>query len=239
MGTVMPRPLADARRWVRHGTALFMSRTELGDSDLAEPSALPGWTRKHVLDHVGANADALGNLIRWAATGEPAPMYASPGERAAGIERGSRLPAPDLRAWLRRSADALEEAMTRLSDEQWKASVLTAQGRTVPATEVPWMRSREVYIHAVDLATGLSFAGLPAGFLTALCDDVAGKRGTGPGPALVLNAADTGGRWELPGDGEAVTVSGPLAEVAAYLTGRASHLTTAGGRAAPALPAWL
>lgn len=219
---MMARSFADARWWMRDGTALFIGLTDLGESALARPSALPGWTRKHVVAHVAANADALGNLIRWAATSEPTPMYASPAERAAGIERGSRLPARDQTEWLRRSADALEEAMTHLSDEQWQASVLTAQGRTVPSTEVPWMRSREVYIHAVDLATGLSFADLPAGFLTALCDDVAGKRSTGPSPALVLEATDTGGRWELPGDGEGVTVSGPagLALTAANLRKR-------------------
>jgi uncharacterized protein (TIGR03083 family) len=235
----MPRSFADAREWMRHGTALFTSRTDLGEGALAEPSALPGWTRKHVLAHVAANADALGNLVRWAATGEPTPMYASPADRAAGIDRGRQLPARDLTAWLRRSAGTLEEAMTRLSDEQWQASVLTAQGRTVPATEVPWIRSREVYVHAVDLATGLSFADLSAGFLTALCDDVAGKRSKGPGPALVLAATDTSGRWKLPGDGEAVTLAGPLAEITAYLTGRANRLTTAGGEEPPVLPPWL
>ncbi len=235
----MPRSLADARDWMRHGTTLFTSRTDLGEGALAEPSALPGWTRKHVVAHVAANADALGNLIHWAATGEPAPMYASPADRAVGIERGRRLPARDLTAWLRRSADTLEEAMTRLSEDRWQAPVLTAQGRTVPATEVPWMRSREVYVHAVDLATGLSFAGLPDGFLTALCDDVASKRSKGPGPALVLAATDTGRQWNLPGTGEAVTLTGPLAEITAYLTGRANRLTAAGGQAAPVLPPWL
>jgi N-methylhydantoinase B len=72
--------------------ALFMSQTDLGDRALGEPSALPGWTRRHVLAHVAAYADALGNLVRWAATGEPAPMHASPADRAAGIERGRQLP---------------------------------------------------------------------------------------------------------------------------------------------------
>jgi uncharacterized protein (TIGR03083 family) len=235
----MPRSFADARGWVRYGTALFIGLTDLRESALAEPSALPRWTRRHVVAHVAANASALGNLIRWAATGERTLMYASPEDRAAGIERGSRLPARDLTAWLRCSADALEAAMTCLSDEQWQAPVLTAQGRTVPATEVPWMRSREVYVHAVDLATGLSFADLPAGFLAALCDDVAAKRSAGPGPPLVLETADVGGRWTLPGDGEAVTLTGPLAEIIAYLTGRANRLTTIDGEAPPVLPPWL
>ncbi|MFF2065530.1 hypothetical protein ACFVWZ_27615 [Streptomyces sp. NPDC058200] len=40
--------------------------------------------------------DALGNLVHWAATGEPAPMYVSPEGRSTGIEQGSRLPAAEL-----------------------------------------------------------------------------------------------------------------------------------------------
>lgn len=233
---------ADARRWTRDGTTLLLTEAAvLGAAALGAPSALPGWTRKQLLAHVAANAEALGNLVHWAATGEPTPMYASAGDRAAGIERGALLPAEELNAWLRRSAQALDEAMTALSDQQWQAPVKTAQGRTVPATEVPWLRAREVYVHAVDLATGLSFAELPADFRAALCDDVVAKRGNAPGPALILEAADTGGRWELPGqrDGNVVTLSGPLAEITAYLTGRAHKLTTVGGEPAPVLGPWL
>jgi uncharacterized protein (TIGR03083 family) len=235
----MPVDLTDALRWTRDGATRFLAEADLDEAALGEPSALPGWTRRHLLAHVAANADALGNLVHWAATGEPTPMYASPGDRAAGIERGARLPGAELGAWLRRAAQELDDAMAALSDEQWQAPVLTAQGRTVPATEVPWLRAREVYVHAVDLATGLSFAELPAGFCTALCADVVAKRRNAPGPALVFEAAETGGRWELAGDGEPVVLPGPLAEITAYLTGRACKLTTAGGEPAPVLGPWL
>jgi maleylpyruvate isomerase len=241
----MPGPFADftdARRWTRDGTTQLISETAgLGEAALGAPSALPGWTRKHLVAHVAANAEALGNLVHWAATGEPTPMYSSQGERAAGIERGALLPADELNAWLQRSAQALDDAMTALSDDQWQAPVKTAQGRTVPATEVPWLRAREVYVHAVDLATGLSFAELPADFRAALCDDVVAKRASAqaPGPTLVLEAVDAGRQWDLPGDGDAVTLSGPLAEVTAYLTGRPHKLTTADGDAAPDLGPWL
>jgi uncharacterized protein (TIGR03083 family) len=237
----MHRALADARRWMRQGTALLLKEADLDDAALNRPCALPGWTRRHLIAHVAANADALGNLVQWAATGEPTPMYASPAERAAGIENGAKLPVGELVGWLRRSADMLEGAMARLGSEQWRVWVRTAQGRTVAAAEVPWMRSREVWIHAVDLAAGLAFADLPADFLAALCEDVIAKRGAQPGHALILTATDTGGRWELPGDGTAaaVSLSGPLADVAAYLTGRAHQLTTVGGAAAPELAPWL
>lgn len=237
----MPADLSDARRWTRDGTTLFLAEADLDEAALGEPSALPAWTRRHLLAHVAANAGALGNLVHWAATGEPTPMYSSPGDRAAGIERGALLPDAELGAWLRAAAQALDDAMAKLSAGQWQAPVLTAQGRTVPATEVPWLRAREVYVHAVDLATGLSFAELPAGFCAALCADVVAKRAAAQasGPALVLEALDTGGRWQLPRDNEPIVLAGPLAEITAYLTGRAHKLTTARGEPAPVLGPWL
>ncbi|MFB6770557.1 maleylpyruvate isomerase family mycothiol-dependent enzyme [Streptomyces sp. NPDC056337] len=232
----MPRTFDEALEWTGLGTRLL---TGAADAALDEPSALPGWTRGHVVAHVAANADALGNLVHWAATGEETPMYASPEDRAAGIEKGALLSAAALRAWLRDSARRLETAMDALGAERWGAPVVTAQGRTVPAAELPWMRSREVCVHAVDLDTGVSFADLPAGFLTALCEDVVGKRASGPGPALLLTASDADARWELPGAGAPVEVTGPLAGLTAYLTGRANTLATPQGGPAPALGPWL
>ncbi|CCK31887.1 mycothiol-dependent maleylpyruvate isomerase [Streptomyces davaonensis JCM 4913] len=224
----MRRTFEDARRWARLGTELFLGAAQGG---FDEPSALPGWTRAHLVAHVAANADALGNLVHWAATGEPTPMYASPEERAQGIERGRTLPAAELTAWLRDSAAELEKAMAALGEEQWRTRVVTAQGRTVPATEVPWMRAREVCVHAVDLAGPATFADLPADFLTALCDDVVTKRSAAPGPAVSLRAPSAA--WELPGDGEPALVTAELPDLAAYLTGRDT------GTSAPVLGAWL
>ncbi|TYB44131.1 maleylpyruvate isomerase family mycothiol-dependent enzyme [Actinomadura chibensis] len=229
------RTLADARRWTSVGTRLLLNAaTGLDETAFAAPSPLPGWTRKHVAAHVAANAEGLGNLLHWAATGEPTPMYASLEERNAGIERGAALGRTELVGWLRNSAVELDAAMSALTPEQWAREVVTAQGRAVPATEVPWLRAREVCVHAVDLDAGVGFADLPAGFLTALCEDVAGRRRTRPGPWVVLTATDSGDRWELPGDGAPAHVSARLPDVAAYLTGRAAALP-----GAPALPDWL
>lgn len=236
----MRRTFDDARRWTLLGTELMLKAAAgLDDDGFAAPSALPGWTRAHGAAHVAANAEALSNLMHWAATGEPTPMYASPEERAAGIERGRALPATELTAWLRGSADALEARMAALGEEQWRAQVVTAQGRTVPATEVPWLRSREVCVHAVDLANGVSFADLPADFLIALCDDVVTKRATAPGPAVTLRAPVTGATWDLPGEGEAVLVTSELHDLATYLTGRDAGPLGADGSPAPTLGAWL
>jgi maleylpyruvate isomerase len=205
------RTFADAREWARTGTeSVLAAVADLDEAGFSADSVLPGWTRKHVAAHVAANAEALCNLVHWAATGEETPMYASADERAAGIAKGPALSADELRSWLAASAQKLAEGLDGLTDEQWQNEVVTAQGRTVPATELPWMRSRETCIHAVDFGTGVSFADLPAGFLTALVDEISTKRGL----------------TELP--------DGPLPEVAAWLAGRPHTLADA-----PELGPWL
>ncbi|MFJ2031787.1 maleylpyruvate isomerase family mycothiol-dependent enzyme [Streptosporangium sp. NPDC087985] len=236
----MRRTFEDALSWSAAGTRLFFGAVAgWGEEQYLAPSGLPGWTRKHLVAHVAANADALSNLVRWAATGEETPMYSSIEQRNADIAAGSEKPAAGLAAWLYESANQLAAGTAALSSEQWDAEVVTAQGRTVPATEIPWLRSREICVHAVDLAAGVAFADLPTGFLAALADDIVGKRGNAPGPAVVLTAADTGDCWELSGEDDATAVTGPLAEVAAYLAGRPHALTATDGSPAPTLPAWL
>lgn len=218
----MSRTLDDALRWSAEGTALV--RRALGgldsDESLVQPSALPGWTRKHVLAHVAANADAIGNLVAWAKTGVETPMYTSTTQRNADIEAGAGRPADELLAWFDRSTDELDQGFDSLTDAEWGHEVVTAQGRRVPASEAPWMRTREVMVHAVDLDGGVTFDDLPADFLRALEEDIRGKR------------AASG--HEVP------EVTGAHADVVAWLAGRAhGTLTTADGGEAPTLPAWL
>ncbi|MFE5393395.1 maleylpyruvate isomerase family mycothiol-dependent enzyme [Streptomyces sp. NPDC056568] len=210
--TGAPRTLSDARAWVRTGTELLLDAVAALDEDAFKaPSTLPDWTRKHLVAHVAANADALGHLVHWAATGEETPMYASAEERAAGIAKGATLSGDELRSWLTDSAQKLAAGLDGLTEAQWGHQVVTAQGRTVPATELPWMRAREVCIHAVDLGTGVvTFADLPNGFLAALVAEIEAKRGL----------------TELP--------DGPLPGVAAWLAGRPHSLTDV-----PELGPWL
>ncbi|MFF9602162.1 maleylpyruvate isomerase family mycothiol-dependent enzyme [Streptomyces sp. NPDC014684] len=210
--TGAPRTLNDARAWARIGTELLLDAVAgLDENAFSAPSLLPNWTRKHLVAHVAANADALGNLVHWAATGEERPMYASPEERAVGIAKGPTLSADELRSWLAASADKLAAGLDGLTDEQWGREVVTAQGRTVPATELPWMRAREVCVHAVDLGTGVvTFADLPRSFLAALVEEIRGRRGL------------------------TVLPEGPLPEVAAWLAGRPHSLADA-----PVLGPWL
>ena len=93
--------LASRREWMEHGTRLLLGAVDgLPDADLDAAIALEGWTRRHLVAHLAANADALGNLVRWAATGVETPMYASTTQRADDIEAGSTRPVGELRTWL-------------------------------------------------------------------------------------------------------------------------------------------
>ncbi|GAA1828113.1 mycothiol-dependent maleylpyruvate isomerase NagL [Pseudonocardia ailaonensis] len=221
---------ARARGWADDGFLLLLKGIDgLTEADLDDDCALPGWSRRHLLAHVASNAEAVGRLLAWARTGVETPMYSSPDQRTADIAAGAAR--PDLRDWVRESAVALSRAMDELPEQAWDHEVVTAQGRVVPASETTWMRARETCVHAVDLGTGTTFGDLPEDFLAALLDDVAGWRGSRPGPAIVLTTPRT--HHELAGDPPVTRLDLPLATAAGWLTGRhtASEL--------PALPRWL
>jgi uncharacterized protein (TIGR03083 family) len=237
----MARTLEQSRQWMQLGADLVTNAiANFDERDLAVDTQLPGWTRKHLIAHLAANGDAIGNLVHWATTGEVTPMYSSPEARSADIEIGSRKSGSELVLWFGESAAKLNAGMSALTAEQWGHEIVTAQGRTVPASETPWMRSREVMIHAVDLDSGIEFDDLPEEFLRALCDDIVNKRASVDGPAAIVLISDTSDEWTLPGAGDPVQVTGSLAAITAYLAGRQySGLTTSGNDKIPALSAWL
>jgi maleylpyruvate isomerase len=223
--------------WMADGTRKLLADVAgVSDEALAGSTALPGWSRRYLLSHVAANAGALRNLVHWARTGEERRMYTSTEQREADIAAGARLPAAELRAWAEASARDLADDLDAMPMPAWDAKIITAQGITRSASEIPWMRAREVYIHGIDLNAGARWADLPPDFLAALLDDVTSRRSAmGEGPALAVAATDTGHTWEVAGAGAAIPVSGPLTALTAYLTGRPAPELTA----APALPAWL
>jgi maleylpyruvate isomerase len=237
--------LDESLSWVRDGTQRMLADLgSLSDDDLSAPSRLPGWTRRHLLAHVAGNTDALRNLVHWARTGEERRMYASPEQRATDIEKGSVLPAAELRDWTARSAAELDADLAALPERAWDAKVITAQGLTRSASEIPWMRAREVYVHDdvdVDVDAGTGFADLPTAFLVALLDDVTARRSSVVGgPSLALTASDTGATWQVTGRDGQREITAPLAVLAGWLAGRpVVGLRDAAGAPAPDLPAWL
>jgi maleylpyruvate isomerase len=124
-------------------------------------------------------------------------MYEGAEQRNAEIESGAALPPAELRQRVHASADTLAAAIDGMPESAWAHEVVTAQGRTVPASEVVWMRTREVAVHAVDLDVGITFADLPENLSAALAADVITKR-SAQGEAAVLAQWLTGRAPDAP-----------------------------------------
>src|SRR5829696_9917339 len=165
--------LETSRRWWGDGErAVARALEQLTDDELRQSSALPGWTRAHVVAHLARNADALVNLCTWARTGVETPMYRSVEARDADIETSAAVPAGDLRADFTAATARLAEAVSVMPGDAWDRPIRTRQGKTIPAREIPWMRAKEVWVHGVDLDAGIDFADVPTDALAALVDDV-------------------------------------------------------------------
>ncbi|ABM09880.1 maleylpyruvate isomerase family mycothiol-dependent enzyme [Paenarthrobacter aurescens] len=225
----------------RRGTAFFARKlNELTDAQLDGGTRLPNWTRRHVVAHVGYNARAIARLVEWAATGVETPMYSSTEARNQEIDFGATLSPIALRNLFDHSAVHLSVEWRDLPDANWSNEVRTAQGRTVPASETVWMRTREVWVHAVDLDNGATFNHIPAPVLERLLRDITGAwktRGTDTG--LLIKVTDTTLTFGDTSAADPTIISGPLPAVVEWATGRGTTGVTAGHGAVPDAPQWI
>ncbi|MHA7292005.1 maleylpyruvate isomerase family mycothiol-dependent enzyme [Arthrobacter sp. MDT3-24] len=237
--------LLDALLQARRGTAFFARKlNELSDDELDGPSLLPGWTRRHVTAHIGYNARAIARLIEWAGTGVETPMYSSPEARNHEIEFGATLSPIALRNLFDHSAVHLNVEWRDLPADAWHHKVKTAQGRIVPAGETVWMRTREVWMHTVDLNNGATFSDIPEPVLERLLKDITGTwhaRGTDAGLLVKVTDRDLAfGDTSAP---EPTIISGPLPDVVEWAAGRGTNGVSAAGTSVsdtvPAAPKWI
>ena len=223
----------------RRGTEFFGHELDrLTDNELDGDSLMPGWTRRQVVAHVASNARALGRLARWADTGIETVMYASVEERNAEITAGSILCSVALRdAWADSAVD-LDRCWRELSADRWSNQVRNGQGAMIPLADSIWMRSRELWIHAVDLNNGAGFVDLPKEFLTRLLGDITrawSARGDG-----IRRLIATDWAHESFGDSDATeNVAGSLADVAAWAAGRSRVGVISEAGQTPIAPRWL
>jgi maleylpyruvate isomerase len=218
---------------------LLQTVNALTDDDVHRPSRLPGWTRGHVLSHLARNADGLANVARTAITGEVTPMYASAQERDARIEAGAHRSASELESDVEASAERLLALLAHDPPDAREVHWPTGRGPTSEGATLPWVRTREVLYHHVDLGTGYTLADAPEVVLRAgLAECPERLADAAPGATITLTFA-SGAAEELSiGDGT-VRVSGPAPAALAWLTGRSDGdgLLVQDGEL-PILPSW-
>jgi len=219
--------------WMGAGHAHFAATLDGLRGSLDASSLLPGWTRAHLASHVARNADALGNLLRWAATGIETPMYESPEQRDRDIEAGSRRPEGAIIDDVVAANGRLEALAASMDRDAWSVPLRTRRGREIAASEVPYMRNREVWLHAADLGGPTGFRDIPPELVVVFLDDVAREfADRADCPALLLIAPDFDRRWRIgPLAATPERVERPAGELLELVSGRAAG--------SGALPAWL
>ena len=122
-------------------------------------SALPGWTRGHILTHLARNAESFIRLLEFASRGDVAEQY--PGgksARDAAIEEGASRTAHEIVDDLRKMIYGLEGAWNSTTAEAWKGVGILSSGARISVREVVFRRWREVEVHHADLLASVSFA---------------------------------------------------------------------------------
>jgi maleylpyruvate isomerase len=197
------------------------------DAIASSESALPGWTRGHVLTHLARNADSHTRMIEAAKNGESVAQY--PGgfaQRESEIETGARRSAAELLADVRAADDALAASYASVDSGVWSRHALRLD-RSWPVADLPFLRC-EVAIHAVDL--GLPGVGIdiwaPQYVEAELRRQIAALAVRLPASAALL-LAPRDASWSTVvmhlgavADHEFVTVECSAAELLAWMVGR-------------------
>jgi maleylpyruvate isomerase len=196
---------------------------KLSDEDVTAPSALPGWTRGHVLAHLTGISNAMARQLEYAARGETIELYDGGMQgrnraidMTAGHDAATHL--TDLTAALDRVLRAFD-VLPGVKDSSanrtgWWAPISYRGGVVLDGGLALW---RELVIHAADLLTGRGPETWSRPFCEHLFDFLAARV-----PAedkLVLQPLGLP-PVSIGGGNRSIVVSGMITDIAAWLAGR-------------------
>lgn len=208
----------------------------LGADDLRRPSLCPGWSVAHVLTHLSRNADALLNLVRWAADGRERAAYPSDLVRDAEIEDGARRSLEDIVADLRHSAERFRSEAEVLTGPAGEAEVRSRTGTPVTGAQLVAMRLLEVVFHHVDLDSGYGFEDVEPGWVGRTLKRGARQWDAAGAPGLTLRPE---GMDDIEiGGGGPVVASSPARLLLWLARGVGDGLAPDDGQRLPEPPPW-
>ncbi|WP_307808140.1 maleylpyruvate isomerase family mycothiol-dependent enzyme [Streptomyces oryzae] len=221
--------MAEAQRVLRGLLA------DVDDEHVRAPSALPGWSRGHVLAHLTDNARMFGRLAEHALRGELVPTYeGGQAERDAIIEETAGRTAAEHRAALAEHTGALMSVWALAKAEDWRRPV---SFRNADIAATVFARWREVWIHMVDLDLGVAPAAWPQELAGHTLDFLLSRLPSG----VRLVATDVDRDWESGGGdapGAAAEVRGGVRDLAAWLAGRVPGTPPSSPNGLPELGPW-
>lgn len=206
--------------------------TDLTEDAARAPSALPGWSRGHVLTHIEGVGLALARQARYALRGKLIEVYdGGRPARDAAIDAGYSRSAQRLTTALGNALDEVEASWSAVGPGDWDRPVRYRDGVLLDVGLAWW---RELEIHTADALLGRSTTDWSEPFCTYAVEYLVPRVPDG----IHLTLAATDGPWTWTrGSGTAVSVQGRLTDLAAWLAGRipAAPLT---GDPLPTLGNW-
>lgn len=133
---------------------LVQAARDLSDREVRQASALPDWTRAHVLAHVALGGEAMHRLLLWARSGVANEAYASQAARDEAIDVAAALGVEAIVAQLAQSASRFQQEAEGLPDAAWRQRVRVLAGAEFPAAQLLQRRLAEVVLHHTDLDIG-------------------------------------------------------------------------------------
>jgi maleylpyruvate isomerase len=162
---------------------LIAGVADLTDSQIAQPSLLPNWNVGHVLSHIALNAEAFVNVAAGLANGEVGIMYPTTESRDEAINQGATRTAEEIRAHIKSSCAAFDNAWQHEFALDATAARLVGTP-TFAASEIPLRRLREVEVHHADAdLTNFSYCDMSEAFVTFELTEqlqLIGRRSTKP-----------------------------------------------------------
>ncbi|QFU87918.1 maleylpyruvate isomerase family mycothiol-dependent enzyme [Amycolatopsis sp. YIM 10] len=188
---------------------------ELTDDEARGPSALPGWTRGHVLTHLENLGRAFRRQAEYALAGKTIEVYdGGRAGRDAGIEAGAGRAAAELREGVLGSIQGLEEIWDRVPEDGWQRPVRYRESSLLDTVFCWW---RELEIHFADADLGYRPDDWSPEFCAHALEFLAPR--APEGVRLVLKPADDPREWAW-GSGPEVEARGRLTELTAWMAGR-------------------
>lgn len=222
----LPRQLA-----LCHEATQRLIRTVDGlpDESYADPSALPGWSRAHVVAHLALNAEAMERALAGAVSGTDAAMYDSDQGRDAAITELAAATPLELRQRLMASTATLRDTMSAVPVGVWTQATFPRlpSGPRWPVADAATLRWQEVEIHHTDLVAGYAAEDWPEEFLDHIFNAVVRDR---QHEVPVLLRTPDG---DVPFDDPSTVVTGSRLDLTRWLLGRSAG---EGLRADPELP---
>ncbi|MEV7687078.1 maleylpyruvate isomerase family mycothiol-dependent enzyme [Streptomyces bungoensis] len=221
-----------------HGSAarLGAGLEALTDADARAASALPGWSRAHVVTHLARSADVYRWLLALARTGtEPGPRAdAAALDRA--LREGAERSAAELVDDLRRSTDRMLAEAAAMPEERWSILVAALAGWRHPAWFTLQRCRRELETHHVDLNLGYTAADWPTDYVAWALGSTVAALGARHFPVARIEATDLGRTWRLPTEGPGVTGTGHA--LLGWLSGRGTQAPLTANGPLPTPPRW-